>query len=695
MGTGAIRSRLFNSCTLAALGLALPLTFAAPALAQDSSDSSKTSNSFDLGQITVVGQRDDGPAIGSSSVNAIAIETFNRVTLDDAAALIPGVAASNSGGSRNEQLLFIRGFDRFQAPLSIDGIRVYLPADNRLDYGRFLTPDLAEIQVAKGYASVLDGPGAMGGAINLVTRKPTQAIEAQGRITMDIDRDGDASGYNVFGMIGTRQDLWYAQASYTRNFVDHWDLPGGYTPTNQQAAGERDFSESEDWRVNAKLGFTPNATDEYSISYTRQEGSKNAPLHTTDTATQRNWSWPYWNIDSIYFLSRTALTDNLLLKTRAYRNSFNNLLSSFDDRTQTTQTRPRAFNSCYDDVAWGGSAELALSMRERDRLSVALHYRSDEHVEYQQSFPAGTTEPPQTNREDTWSVAAEYVAGLTPALTATVGASYDWRNLHKAEEYANGALFSYPLRNADTYNVQGRLDWVVEAGTTLHASVSSRARFPTVFERFSSRFGGATSNPNLKTERATNIELGGTTTRGALTLTGAAFYSRLNDVIVSMPYIYTPEDGEPQAVTQSQNVGDGDYYGAEISIDARISSTLSLGANYTWQKRDLTDPSNAEFEAVGVPTHKAFIFADWRPLKGLSVTPSLDIASDRWTVNTAGDDYYQTGSYVDAGLRAAYDLNENATVAVGVRNAFDSLYYLTDGFPQGGRRFFVSLAIKN
>ena len=38
------------------------------------------------------------------------------------------------------------GFDRFQVPLSIDGIRVYLPADNRLDFARFLTPDVAQVQ---------------------------------------------------------------------------------------------------------------------------------------------------------------------------------------------------------------------------------------------------------------------------------------------------------------------------------------------------------------------------------------------------------------------------------------------------------------------------------------------------------------------------------------------------------------------
>ncbi len=309
-----------------------------------------------LGQIVVTGERPKGLAIGGETLGQAAIEKFNRNTLDDAASLIPGVTAGKAGGSRNERLIFVRGFDRFQVPLSIDGIRVYLPADNRLDYGRFLTPDIAEIQVAKGYASVLDGPGAMGGAVNLVTRKPTKAFEAEARGVLNLGRDGDYNGYTAFGLIGTRQDSWYAQASYARNFQDHWDLPGGFTPTVNEDGGERDFSRTEDWRVNVKAGFTPNATDEYSVSYTRQEGAKNAPLHLTDTSnvSLRNWSWPYWNIESLYFLSTTALSDAATLKTRAYYSSYDNLLSSWDNRNQNSQTLNRAFNSPYADTAYGG-----------------------------------------------------------------------------------------------------------------------------------------------------------------------------------------------------------------------------------------------------------------------------------------------------------------------------------------------------
>ncbi|QJU58140.1 TonB-dependent receptor [Sphingomonas sp. AP4-R1] len=694
------------ACTASMLALASPAFAQERTEAGDVGAQTQNDGRFGLGEIIVTGRRAEGVAIGADTVGQEAMYTFDRRTLDDAANLIPGVTAGNSGGSRNERLLFVRGFDRFQVPLSIDGIRVYLPADNRLDYGRFLTPDIAEIQVAKGYASVLDGPGAMGGAVNLVTRKPTQSLEMEVRGQLNLDSDVSYAGYTTFGLVGTKQDKWYAQASYTMNFTDHWDLPGGFTPTVNENGGARDFSRSKDWRVNAKVGFTPNATDEYVLSYTRQEGDKNAPLHITDTSnvSLRNWKWPEWNVESVYFLSTTALGDRATLKTRAYYNKLYNMLQSFDDRTQTSQSLPRAFNSPYDDNAYGGSAELSLRATEADTFALAFHYRRDEHNESQTSRPTSplvTVEPNQQSVERTFSIAAENRLTLSPAITFTVGASYDWRNLDKAQEYgvppgATGAsrLFSYPLRGAEAWNAQGRLDWHGPDGIEAHASLSSRARFPTLFERFSSQFGTAEANPDLKPERATNAEIGASRRFGAVTLSGAAYYSWLTDALVS---VRTPAN-----LNRRENLGSADYYGAELSIDVHLGATLDAGVNYSYIHRsfDVGTPQTGglirPFELTDVPDHKGFAYVSWKPVAPITITPSLEFASDRTTVTPASANglapvYYDTGSYVTAALRIDYAVTERITVGVGARNLFDRNYMLTDGFPEPGRSFFAGI----
>lgn len=654
---------------------------------------------FGLGEIIVVAPHNAAVDISTGSATAEAIYNFSRDSLAQAAQLIPGVTAGITGNARNEKLIYVRGFDRYQVPLSIDGIRVYLPADGRLDYGRFLTPDIAELQVAKGYVSVLNGPGAMGGAVNLVTRKPQKALEAEGRFSLNLDNDTDYAGYTAFASLGTKQDRWYAQASYARNSTDHWSLSNTFKPTANEDGGERDLSSTSDWRVNGKIGFTPNATDEYVISYTRQEGSKDAPVHVSDAAnTLRYWTWPYWNLQNIYFLSTTRLDDVATLRTRVYYNTFKNSLDSFDTKALNTQTRGSSFNSAYNDRAYGGSIQLDAKLSSADRLSVAFHYRNDRHREYQESFaPTRFVEPWQTSLEETYSGAVENSLALSPELTFVAGASYDWRQLRRAEDFTSGAFVYYRRRDSGTWNAQGQLLWTPDAETRAHLSVSSRARFPTIFERFSTRFGGAVSNPDLNAERATHFELGGAKDVGPLHVEAAGWYAKVDKAIVSFPFIYTtcstatPPVCTDNAVAQSRNVGKGDYYGAEISLTANVSDSLSLGGNYGWVHRKLVDPSNAAFRPVGVPTHSAFLWANWSPLPVLHVLPNVDIASDRWGVNTAGTRYYRLGNYVLANLRVDLDIAPFATVGIGGRNLFDRNVTTADGYPDAGRTLFVSI----
>lgn len=682
--------------SLALLGASSLLALSSPALAADPAPAGGD-QAFGLGEIVVTAPKVQGVQVDAMTLSATAIQAYDAPRLDDAINLLPGVNSSSTGGTRNERLIQVRGFNRFEVPLLIDGIRVYLPADNRLDFGRFLTSDIAEVQVAKGYVSVLDGPGGMGGEINLVTSKPVKPLEFQMGGEADFGNRSDYEGYTAYSLLGTRQDKWYAQVSATDDTVDHWDLSKAFAPTADQPAGERLLSKTDDWRANLKVGYTPNDTDEYSISYTQQDGAKDAPFSVSlPIASQKYWTWPYWNLDSVYFLSSTALGANVTLKTKVYYNTFFNLLRSFDDQTETTQTKGYAFNSYYADTGDGGSAQLDWKASAADTLSAIFDYRRDVHTAWEQTFSPTFMQPKTGDTEDTYSVAVQNVLKLRSDLTLTTGAGYDWRNLLQATNYTTG-IIHYPLSNSSYPDGQVRLDWRMDPQTQLYAFVSSRARFPTIFERFSTQFGSAEVNPYLKPERATNFEVGGSHDFGPLHAEGAAFYSLIDDAIACVVVAggaACPLNTAKTVLTQYQNVGNGAYSGLEGSLSARLNAQLTAGGNVTWIAQSFHVPGGTAYEPTDTPTDKLVLYADWTPIARLHVEPDLEIDSDRWEVNAAGTGYLRAGAFDLLDARVAYDLPQGVELAIGARNLLDQNYQLAQGYPEPGRSFFMSAQYK-
>ena len=102
----------------------------------------------------------------------------------------------------------------------------------------------------------------MGGAINLVTKKPQKAVEGEVQGQLFFGTDGQYEGYQTYLSLGTRQSGYYMQASGVMLDTDGWYMSDNYTPTAVEDGRERDHSYKDNWQVSLKAGLTPNATDD-------------------------------------------------------------------------------------------------------------------------------------------------------------------------------------------------------------------------------------------------------------------------------------------------------------------------------------------------------------------------------------------------------------------------------------------------
>lgn len=309
---------LIQSVSAASIGAAAVFAPFAHGFAQNPP---QTNPVFTLGEIVVPADREQQPPTAVTVIDDAQMRLLDRRRLDQALDLAPGVHLNpgNRGGSRNESGFFLRGFDQSRVPILVDGIPVYVPYDGYLDLGRFLTSDLAEIEVAKGFASVLSGPGALGGAINLVTRRPTRALEGDLTVGVDLDSRGSYSATRSSLNLGSNQGRYYVQLGASYIDQDHYRPSDSFGGGLFQPPGERSRSSLSDLRVSGKVGVTPNAADEYVVGFTLGRGEKQAPPYAGGDATRATFfSWPYYDKTSIYLLTKTSLDvgEGTYVKTR-------------------------------------------------------------------------------------------------------------------------------------------------------------------------------------------------------------------------------------------------------------------------------------------------------------------------------------------------------------------------------------------
>ncbi|MBP9217868.1 MAG: TonB-dependent receptor [Sterolibacterium sp.] len=657
--------------------------------AQAGTNSSNSADSrvlpvFSLGTVVVTAAAPKFGGIPEDQVASVVtreeMQQYNRDTLADALNLLSGVTISH--GQKNERRVSIRGFEPSKVGLFIDGIPVYIPFDGAVDMNRFTTADLAAIQVAKGFTSVAYGPNTMAGVINLVTRKPRRTLEGDARIGFGTGNERLAQ-VNV----GSNQGQWYVQGGLSYTQSDNFRLSSEFTPTRFEDGGARNNSYRKDQKLSFKLGLTPNASDEYALSVISQHGAKGQPTNTL--ANAQFWRWPYWDKDSLYLSTRTALGSQETLRVKLYHDTFNNAIDMYKDAAFTTLSGGKGTGeSIYHDKTDGGSIELESTRFRNQTLRLFAFYKKDRHDKNDYS---GVPAKFDRMQDTLLSYALEDNLQIRHDLLLSLGVSHHTLKPGSIDKSDVKPALTLPEKKSAN-DAQAGLYYDLSATARLYTTASKKTQLPSMASRYNSAFGAYVENPALQPEKSANYEIGyqGTPWKG-IKVEAAYFYSNVKDKIQT----WYPNPNLPCTantnVCQTRNLGEVRYSGIELGANSLLTAQLELGGNATWtDPKVISNPNNRSGAKVtDVPKQKITLHATYRPLASMELVAFVENNSKRWVSDTV-----ELGAYTTLNLKAAYQPLKDLTLEVGVNNANDRNYSLANGFPQPGRMWFANGSYK-
>lgn len=679
---------------------------------------------FSLGA-TVINVSAAAPTLSpvADTMDQTEIRERDALRVKDAIDYMAGVSIDERA-PRNQSGISIGGFDTRQVPLYLDGLPLYVPFDGYVDLGRYLTSDVAEVQVAKGYSSPMLGPNLLGGVINLVTREPREKIEGDAFI-------GTAPGkmLNAGLHVGSRWRRFFFQAGLDWMQTDYFPLSGDFRVNAQQPNGQRVNSYQRDERFSGRAAWTPKGQDQNVFSYYNQKGTEGDPPYSGTApvcpagnsnvnyacVTPKYWQWPVWNTDSYYFSSNTGIGEFSSFKFRAFYNQFPNIVEMFDDATYSTSYKNASSGILgYNDHSIGASGEFDTRKLPRNAIGTSFFIKDDTRREETTTFstkniPSAT--PQQQDRDQQSSYGVQDVITVTSKIRATAGFSADRLDGLEAQDLSSNKLQVVPFQVAGVcapatpdsftsctdlvwaYNPLASLTYSSAQAGTLFVSFAEKSRFPTLKDRYSYKAGKAVPDPTLLPERAQNWNVGYTRPIASRTVAEIDFFhSNVHDEIENISFLSPLCSGGGKGGSgtcmKAVNVGKETHEGVNFSVRSTALRRTTLDANYSYVNRNIRGTPG--IFPYGTPRHKTVGTATVRIVRGAVGILSARYQSGEIGMSDNGLPLPES-KFATVDLGASVPIRAGMSLQAGVRNLFDRNYYYWEGFPEEGRNWYFTL----
>jgi iron complex outermembrane receptor protein len=617
--------------------------------------------------VTTSADEREGPSV--EEIDRRELERKGARTAAEALETEPAVHAAS--GSRGERIFTLRGFDQRQVVVLVDGSPYYIPYDGQVDLNMVPSELIDRITVVKGPGSVLYGPNGMGGAINIVTRKPGVGPLAELRV-----ETGRGDAFELRGL----HTLRIGPLAYTIHGGlqrrEAFPLSSRFDPSPTENGALRQNSDRRAAHLGARARLLLGADHALTTGITYVDASRGLPPSTVST-DPRFWRFTTWHSLKVSLGHHGQYLDgDLELDELVHLSLFDNLLDGFDDASYSTQASPRAFSSWYHDRIYGGRIRARYRLERAPwgptELRLWLGAQHDRHAreDLQGDYP------PHTRNILTFTPEAQSHLGGSQRWQATLGFQTD---LELPGSGMRTQLGLGPLLSLRFDPVLNRL-W-------LRATAARRTRFPSLHERFSATGTYRLPNPDLHPEHAWHLGLDASWRAARwLTLQVAAFDAELDGLIERRQIGGNRE--------QIQNVGSARLLGVELALSAAPLRWLTAALGYTWVHARRTDAVAAEEEELQYrPAHKASLDLVLAPWSVLELSSQLHLVGPQRFQHPDTLRWGTLGTYLRWDARLDLHPFPWGSLWISVRNLLDSNYQTKLGFPDPGLELWAGLRL--
>ena len=598
-----------------------------------------------------------------------------------------GVYFGAPSGSKAGADIKIRGFGGDRVGIFIDGIPTHSIYDRYTDYGIFDTYGLSEISISKGYASPQYGMNTLGGAVNIITSKPMDKLEAGIKYTFISNNE-----HQGMVSLGTNLGWFYTQANYGYTHRDSFPLSYKYTPQNNQKNLEKRNSYLKNHSLRFKVGFEPNENHEYSLNliYTNR---KAGGMGSDTTADNNLWTWGRYNTLTFYLLGHSKVTDAFSINTRLFYRWFDNFLENWR----------QVDDSAYDDHSVGAIMSFQYDFTKDINLKFGFNLQNDNHIEDKLRFAYlnGGTPTAQTPlkygdslRDISTSIFVEYAHRFNDMFRLMLSASYDRNDmvygkkisLKKQNNGGNGT--SQMSGTENSYYAKAHLqggsvqaivfcDW--SENITSWFNIGYKDALPSLRNRYSAASGFLTPNNTLQPESAINVELGTKldyqTNLGTSKAEIAVFYNDLTDMFVKVTDT-TNSCPNGKDCSKNENAREGYSYGVEVGFNQGFwEDKITLGANYTYTQKSTTGKNSIKANRIlSYPEHIANVMFGIYPHSKIDILANALYQSPQWSLDSKTGAYSKSNHIFLVDLKANVRIIDGLQFSLGAYNIFDYNY---------------------